>query len=296
MAMHRVVLAQPGELVVGLATPERSGVEQVDARRHGRRGYRRLRCPGRARTPVRIGAVFAAALLLAACADAGRRVRVAGPDGSGPALAGPATFTGADSRRPGAVADHGPSSPGAAGPAASPVRVAEQAPAGELFGGVAHLTVAFPGEATSQHGGATVRAGSSAVSGPADPWRLPAAVVIDLTAQRAIVLDPDGVEIVRLLVSTGGPGSETPEGDFAVVGRQRVGTAKGDGGVHMDFFTVFNGDIGFHGIPWAWTRDDRLWTPLGEYGVSHGCIRMADHDAEYLYTYLPDGAPVLVRS
>ena len=216
--------------------------------------------------------------------------------GSGRTVAGPAQLTGLDGRHGGPVVDLGPSSPAAAGPAASPVRVAEQTPSGEPIGGVAHLAVAFLGGSTSPTAGAAVHAGSSAVSGPVDPWRLPASVVIDLTTQRAIVLDPDGVEIVRLLVSTGGPGNETPEGDFAVVGRQRVGTAKGDGDVHMDFFTVFNGDIGFHGIPWAGTRDDRLWTPLGEYGVSHGCIRMADLDAEYLYNHLPDGAPVLVRS
>ena len=125
--------------------------------------------------------------------------------------------------------------------------------------------------------------------------RLPASVVIDLSEQYLSVYNAGAQLITRWPISTGGPGRETPTGSFQVQSRQLVGTSSGDARVHMDFFTVFNGDIGFHGIPWVSTRDDRLWTPLGEYGVSHGCIRMEDANAEYLYSFLPDGAPVEVR-
>jgi lipoprotein-anchoring transpeptidase ErfK/SrfK len=96
-------------------------------------------------------------------------------------------------------------------------------------------------------------------------------------------------------VSTGGPGSETPVGTYAVQARQRTGQAEDAPTVHMDYFTVFNGDIGFHGIPWAGDRANPLWTPLGEAAVSHGCVRMDDANARVLYTFLPDGAQVVVQ-
>ena len=125
--------------------------------------------------------------------------------------------------------------------------------------------------------------------------RLPASVVIDLSEQYLSVYNAGAQLITRWPISTGGPGTETPTGSFQAQSRQLVGISSGDARVHMDYFTVFNEDIGFHGIPWINTRDDRLWTPLGEYGVSRGCIRMEDANAEYLYSFLPDGAPVEVR-
>jgi lipoprotein-anchoring transpeptidase ErfK/SrfK len=75
-----------------------------------------------------------------------------------------------------------------------------------------------------------------------------------------------------------------------------VGEAKDAPTVHMDWFTTFDGDVGFHGIPWAGDRANPLWTPLGEAAVSHGCVRMDDANARLLYTFLPDGAPVVVQA
>ncbi len=152
-------------------------------------------------------------------------------------------------------------------------------------------TIARP--VTGQLDPATVRALVDAAVAVAD--QLPASVIVDLSDQRLLVHNATGELITYWPVSTGGPGSETPTGSFAVQSRQLVGTASSDGRVHMDFFTVFNEDIGFHGIPWVSDRDNRLWTPLGEYGVSHGCIRMEDSNADYLYSFLADGAPVEVR-
>ncbi len=125
--------------------------------------------------------------------------------------------------------------------------------------------------------------------------QLPASVVIDLSDQRLSVFNQAGTLVTAWPISTGGPGNETPTGSFAVQGRQRVGTAKDVDTVHMDYFTVFNDNIGFHGIPWVGSRDDRIWTPLGQYGVSHGCVRMDDANAQYLYNFLLDGAAVTVQ-
>lgn len=146
--------------------------------------------------------------------------------------------------------------------------------------------------ATGLVDGPTVEALQATVSAPVD--RLPAAVLVDLSEQRVYVANAAGAVIALFPVSTGGEGTETPTGAFAVQERIRVGTSETNAVVHMDYFTVFNGGIGFHGIPWVGDRDVRLWTPLGEYGVSHGCVRMNDADAAFLYHELPDGAPVTV--
>lgn len=124
---------------------------------------------------------------------------------------------------------------------------------------------------------------------------LPARAEVDLSEQELFVYNELGGLVTRWPVSTGGPGNETPTGNFSVLARQRVGTAKDADTVHMDYFTVFDNNIGFHGIPWVATREDRISTPLGQYGVSHGCIRMDDVNAAYLYTFLADGAAVVVR-
>jgi len=56
--------------------------------------------------------------------------------------------------------------------------------------------------------------------------------------------------------------------------------------------TRFNRGIGFHGIPRRGAR--ALATPLGVRPVSHGCVRMSDADAEWMFVNLPNGTPVNV--
>lgn len=120
-------------------------------------------------------------------------------------------------------------------------------------------------------------------------------VVVDLSEQRAYVYDGNGALKKVVLVSTGGPGHRTRVGSFLVTSRTRVGRAGGDYNVRMDYFTRFDKGIGFHGIPWRGSRDNRLTTPLGKRGVSHGCVRMADSNARWLFLELKDGDQVVVQ-
>lgn len=120
-------------------------------------------------------------------------------------------------------------------------------------------------------------------------------VVVDLSEQRAYVYNSDGSLNRVILVSTGGPGYATRIGSFGVTSRTHVGRAGGDQSVRMDYFTRFDKGIGFHGIPWRGSRTNRLSTPLGKRGVSHGCVRMADSNARWLYLTLKDGDLVVVR-
>lgn len=120
-------------------------------------------------------------------------------------------------------------------------------------------------------------------------------VLVDLSEQRAYVYDGNGLLKREILVSTGGPGHRTRVGSFLVTSRTRVGRAGGDYSVRMDYFTRFDKGIGFHGIPWRGSRDNRLTTPLGKRGVSHGCVRMADSNARWLYLELKEGDQVVVQ-
>jgi lipoprotein-anchoring transpeptidase ErfK/SrfK len=120
-------------------------------------------------------------------------------------------------------------------------------------------------------------------------------VVVDLSEQRAYVYDGNGTLKKVVLVSTGGPGNRTRIGTFHVTSRTRVGRSGGDYNVRMDYFTRFDKGIGFHGIPWRGSRTNRLATPLGKKGVSHGCVRMADSNARWLYLELKDGDQVVVQ-
>jgi lipoprotein-anchoring transpeptidase ErfK/SrfK len=191
----------------------------------------------------------------------------------------------------------------AAGPVAAAQRLllARGYPVGDIDGMVGPTTSAALRAFQTDRGlepTGTLDAGTLAVlqdPSAAVVAQLPASVVVDLSDQQLFVHNAAGGLVSQWPVSTGGPGNETPTGSFAVQARQRVGTAKDAETVHMDWFTVFNGNVGFHGIPWAGGRDQRLWTPLGEYGVSHGCIRMDDANAQYLFDFLPDGAPVTVQ-
>ena len=120
-------------------------------------------------------------------------------------------------------------------------------------------------------------------------------VTVDLSEQRAYVYDGNGLLKRVVLVSTGGPGHLTRIGTFRVTSRTRVGRAGGDHNVRMDYFTRFDKGIGFHGIPWRGSRGNRLTTPLGKRGVSHGCVRMADSNARWLYLELKNGDQVVVQ-
>jgi lipoprotein-anchoring transpeptidase ErfK/SrfK len=117
---------------------------------------------------------------------------------------------------------------------------------------------------------------------------------VDLSEQHAYLFWSDGTLAARVPVSTGA-GDSTPVGEFRLYQKQPVGTASSDRSVHMDHFSVFVGGVGFHGIPWRGHRGNRLPTPLGERPVSHGCIRMADGYARFIYDSLPLGSSVVVR-
>lgn len=106
--------------------------------------------------------------------------------------------------------------------------------------------------------------------------------------------------IAKLPVSTGLDGS-TPTGRFKVFSRSAQTFYIPRPQEKMKFMTRFTvgrngGNIGFHGIPYVETRKGnvRFPTPLGIAPSSHGCIRMLDSHAQWVFDNLPHGATVTV--
>lgn len=117
-------------------------------------------------------------------------------------------------------------------------------------------------------------------------------VSVDLRHQRVNVIANNGWNLRSMLMSSGSNG-RTPRGTFHVYSRSAATVSNTDRRVSMRWMTRFRGGIGFHGIPRRGGKP--LYTPLGQYPVSAGCLRMADHDAEWIYRNIPTGTRVVVK-
>ena len=114
---------------------------------------------------------------------------------------------------------------------------------------------------------------------------------VSIKLQRAYVYDEQGTLIREIPISSGA-GGKTPLGTFKIYSRSSWTTSTSDSRVSMKWMTRFNGGVGFHGIPRRGSTP--LSTPLGVKPVSHGCVRMADVDAQWIYDNVPNGTPVNV--
>lgn len=125
-------------------------------------------------------------------------------------------------------------------------------------------------------------------------------VRVVLKEQQAYFYNSKRKLIAKLPVSTGLDGS-TPVGTFKVFSRSRNTFYTPRPQEKMHFMTRFTvgrngGNIGFHGIPYVISKQGRIPfpTPLGIAPSSHGCIRMLDAHAEWVFKNLPNGATVTV--
>jgi lipoprotein-anchoring transpeptidase ErfK/SrfK len=123
---------------------------------------------------------------------------------------------------------------------------------------------------------------------------------IVLDEQQAYFYNNKRKLIAKLPVSTGLDGS-TPTGRFKVFSRSAQTFYIPRPQEKMKFMTRFTvgrngGNIGFHGIPYVETRKGnvRFPTPLGIAPSSHGCIRMLDSHAQWVFDNLPQEATVTV--
>lgn len=115
---------------------------------------------------------------------------------------------------------------------------------------------------------------------------------VDLGHQRVNAIANDGT-LLRSMPASTGAGGATPPGTYAVYSKSASTVATSNRAVTMPWMTRFRGGIGFHGIPRKNGRP--IATPLGEAPVSHGCVRLADEDAAWIYDTIPMGMQVIVK-
>lgn len=123
---------------------------------------------------------------------------------------------------------------------------------------------------------------------------------IVLDEQQAYFYNERRKLIAKLPVSTGLDGS-TPVGKFKVFSRSAQTFYAPRPKEKMRYMTRFTvgrqgGNIGFHGIPYMASKKGnvRFPTPLGVAPSSHGCVRMLDNHAKWVFDNLPRGATVSV--
>ena len=160
------------------------------------------------------------------------------------------------------------------------------------------VPTSLPSEQTESEPAPTASAPTTTTVPPSRRAARPVHAVVDLSEQHAYFYAADGALLKRVPVSTGAPGTRTRIGRFKVYSRSAATFSRSNPAVKMRHMTRFDGGIGFHGIPYRVRGgvEVPLPTPLGKRPVSHGCVRMRDRDARWVFRFLPTGAPVVVQN
>jgi hypothetical protein len=118
---------------------------------------------------------------------------------------------------------------------------------------------------------------------PGTPCTVAAAACVDLTTQRAWLIDHGKVVRGPVPVHSGGPDRATPQGTFTVSWKDRMHVSREQGGMAMPDSVFFaTGGVAFHEGPLARS--------------SAGCVHLRPDDAAAFYTALNRGAQVQVRA
>lgn len=127
-------------------------------------------------------------------------------------------------------------------------------------------------------------------------------IVVDLSDQTTVVYDKSGAVLKTFDVSTG-LASSTPLGTFKVFSKSSRTFYTPRPEEKMRWMTRFTkgrrgGNIGFHGIPYKVTKQGEVAfpTPLGVAPSSHGCVRMLETEAKWIYTHSDIGTVVKVQN
>lgn len=138
------------------------------------------------------------------------------------------------------------------------------------------------------------RIGRDGVVGPQTQARLDAAARptpratgeprrVEVLLDRQVALHVDGGNVVRVLhVSTGQPGYDTPAGTYRI-GRKYTRDWSVPYSVWLPWASYFVGGVAFH---------EAASVPVTP--ASHGCVRVPNGDAQWLYDRTPVGTQVVV--
>lgn len=131
-------------------------------------------------------------------------------------------------------------------------------------------------------------------------------VDVDLTEQRARFYEADGSLVVETPIISGSvlePGYATPEGVYAITGKQLdvvlIGLPDPQTGepsyeTHVDYWMPFVGNmVGLHDADWqTWWSPEAYRSGAG----SHGCVNIPPDTAAWAYDWVEVGTPVVVHS
>lgn len=125
-------------------------------------------------------------------------------------------------------------------------------------------------------------------------------ITVVLDEQTTYVYSPSRRLIATFPVSTG-LDNTTPEGSFTVFSKSADTFYTPNPRERMRWMTRFTkgpngGNIGFHSIPYMTTGagEVKFPTPVGLAPSSHGCVRMRDADAQWLFENITLGTVVTV--
>lgn len=117
-------------------------------------------------------------------------------------------------------------------------------------------------------------------------------IVINV-AERKLTLVKDGQVAGEYEIAVGKPGTPTPTGEFHITGKQTIpGSGDGAFGARwMEFYRVRGrgGVLQLYGI-----HGTNVPQKLGD-AVSHGCVRLSNHDVEEVFKQAYVGEPVYIR-
>ncbi len=129
-----------------------------------------------------------------------------------------------------------------------------------------------------------------------------ALVQVILSEQRAYVYAQNKSLIATIPISTGLDNS-TPSGAFKVFSKSAQPFYELTPSERMRWMVRFTkgregGNIGFHSIPYTVTAkgEVKIFTPIGLEPSSHGCIRVRDVDAKWLFANMAIGTRVVVKN
>jgi len=111
---------------------------------------------------------------------------------------------------------------------------------------------------------------------------------------QAVFVHHRNAPVYKFLCSTGNKkihkAVETTEGIYTVQSKSPLAISRQFDSTKMFFWVGFNGNIGFHGLD-----GKGYYRFLGKRPSSHGCIRMAREDAEWMFHNVPLNTPVMVN-
>lgn len=112
-------------------------------------------------------------------------------------------------------------------------------------------------------------------------------IIVDLSDSRIYAYE-DGLLVRNVVVSTGLPATPTVQGDFTVYSRIRSQTMSGPGYYlpNVEWVQYFYQGYAIHGTYWH----NNFGQPM-----SHGCVNLPNHEAEWFYNFAEHGTPVKVQ-